>query len=111
MSRAVALCDEPPSGAAATNVARHSLGASLGLLESAVDLLAVAVTAEGDLQAELVTRAGVQRDLAVQTWSVGATQLDAINIDAGLGHQHVYLEVDDLEMMSPDEFSDGEESH
>lgn len=110
LSEASALFEESPSGTTATNIARHSLGMSLGLLESAVDLFAIAAVAEGDLQADLVERASVQRDLAVQTWSVGATQLDAINIDAGYGHQHVYLEIEGLEMMSPDELQDGDEA-
>jgi hypothetical protein len=36
-------------------------------------------------------RARERRDLAVRAWSVAATQLDAINIATGYGHQHVYL--------------------
>lgn len=111
VTRGLALFEESPSGSTATNVARHSLSASLGLLASATDLYALAQDAEGDLQASLMELAGTQRDLAVQTWSVGATQLDAINIDAGLGHQHVYLEVDGIDDMMHDGFSDGDEAH
>lgn len=74
--------DDPPSGTTNTNVARGSLA-------TAVDQLALAVTAHQQGQHDLATR---QRDLAVRTWSVGATQLDQVNIDAGYGHQHVYLE-------------------
>lgn len=111
VSGGLALFDESPSGSTATNVARHSLGASLGLLASATDLYALAQEADGELQAALIAQAGAQRDLAVQTWSVGATQLDAINIDAGLGHQHVYLEIEGLDDMMHDGFSDGDEAH
>ncbi|MGW0193315.1 hypothetical protein [Nonomuraea sp. NPDC003201] len=32
-----------------------------------------------------------QRADALFTWSIGATALDAVNIDAGYGHQHVFL--------------------
>ncbi len=74
--------DDPPSGTTATNVARGSLAA-------AVDQLAVAVTAHQKGDHDLATR---QRDLAVTTWSIGATQLDQVNVDAGYGHQHVYLQ-------------------
>ena len=41
------------------------------------------------MRAALLERARSQRDLAARTWSTAATQLDAINIDAGFGHQHV----------------------
>lgn len=73
--------DDPPSGATATNVARGSLA-------TAVDQLSVAVGTYQRGPRDLAER---QRDLAIMTWSVGATQLDQINIDAGYGHQHVYL--------------------
>jgi hypothetical protein len=76
--------DDPPSGTTATNVARGSLA-------TAVDQLSVAVGLyqRGPAVRDLAER---QRDLAIMTWSVGATQLDQINVDAGYGHQHVYLE-------------------
>lgn len=79
---AAASFDDPPSGTTATNVARGSLA-------TAIDQLAVAVAAHQKGDHDLAER---QRDLAVTTWSVGATQLDQINVDAGYGHQHVYLQ-------------------
>lgn len=82
---------EAPSGTTATNVARGGLRTAVDQLAIAVDLAAYALTQpEGARQAawQLVSR---QRDLAVAGWSVAATQLDQINIDAGYGHQHVYL--------------------
>jgi hypothetical protein len=75
---AAARFDDPPSGMTATNVARGSLTAAVDQLAVAVDLY----------PADLVVR---QRDLALTMWSVGATQLDQINVDAGNGHQHVFL--------------------
>ncbi|GAB3843391.1 hypothetical protein ACFPIJ_52320 [Dactylosporangium cerinum] len=42
-------------------------------------------------RAALLSLANRQRDLAVAGWSVGATQLDRLNIDIGRGHQHVFL--------------------
>src|SRR5215218_1575776 len=79
------------SGMTATNVARGGLRNAVDQLAAAVDLYAVARTAAQSRQAmtQLAIR---QRDLAVATWSVAATQLDQINIDAGNGHQHVYLD-------------------
>jgi hypothetical protein len=92
--------DDPPSGSTATNVAR-------GSLTTAVDQLAVAVDTyqQGPALRDLAMR---QRDLAIMTWSVGATQLDQINIDAGYGHQHVYLQGGpDGEAFTPDSAPEG----
>lgn len=89
--------DDPPSGSTATNVARGSLSAAVDQLALAVDTYA----AQPDLSAR-------QRDLAVKTWSVGATQLDQVNVDAGYGHQHVYLESDPgSEAFTPDDAPEG----
>lgn len=112
MTGAAEAFESAPSGTTATNIARHSLGAAVGLLGSAVDLYAIAIDVDGAVQEELIERASDQHILAIQTWSVGATQLDAINIDAGFGHQHVYLEVEgDHGAMTPDGFEDGDEAH
>jgi len=49
-----------------------------------------------------------QLDLAVTTWSVGATQLDQINVDAGHGHQHVFLTGDEHSgAFTPDDAPEG----
>lgn len=90
--------DDPPSGSTETNVARGSLTA-------AVDQLAIAVDTyqQGPALRQLATR---QLDLALMTWSVGATQLDQINVDAGYGHQHVYLG-DNPEAFTPDDAEEG----
>lgn len=110
MADAATTFDESPSGSTGTNVARNSLAVSLGLMESAVGLYGVAAELDGDQQQELLARAGEQRDLAVRTWSVAATQLDAINVDAGFGHQHVYLEVEGTGALTPDGAEDGAEA-
>jgi hypothetical protein len=90
--------DDPPSGATATNVARGSFA-------TAVDQLALAVDLHSAGSHDLAVR---QRDLAVTTWSIGATQLDQINIDAGNGHQHVYLQADpNGEAFTPDGSPEG----
>ncbi len=82
--------DDPPSGTTATNVARGSLAAAVDQLAVAVGTYQQSLTG-GPALYDLAVR---QRDIAVATWSVGATQLDQINIDAGFGHQHVFLEGD-----------------
>ena len=82
VDKAVKSFADPPSGMTATNVAR-------GSLSTAVNQLAVAVDTYQQGLRDLAKR---QRDLAIMTWSVGATQLDQINVDAGYGHQHVFLE-------------------
>lgn len=90
--------DDPPSGTTATNVARGGLAA-------AVDQLAVAVTAYQQGHHDLATR---QRDLAVTAWSVAATQLDQVNVDAGYGHQHVFLQSEPGgEAFTPDDAPEG----
>jgi hypothetical protein len=81
---------ETVSGETGTNVARGGFAASLDALIEATDTYALALEQPG-LRERLLERARRQRDLGVRTWSVAATQLDAINIATGYGHQHVYL--------------------
>jgi hypothetical protein len=78
------------SGETGTNVARGGFAAALDALNESVETYALAVADAGHRGA-LLERARNQRDLAVRTWSVAATQLDAINIATGYGHQHVFL--------------------
>ena len=81
---------ETVSGETGTNVARGGFAAALDALIEATETYALAVRDPGSRSA-LLDRAREQRDLAVRTWSVAATQLDAVNIATGFGHQHVYL--------------------
>ncbi|GAA2339933.1 hypothetical protein GCM10010170_022480 [Dactylosporangium salmoneum] len=81
----------PPSAGTAVNIARGSLAAGARQLDLAVDTYAAAVKAAEPDRPALLTLAGRQRDTAVATWSVGATQLDLLNVDTGRGHQHVFL--------------------
>ena len=78
------------SGETGTNVARGAFASSLDALNEAVETYALALKDPGQ-RAALLERAAQERDLAVRTWSYAATQLDAINIATGYGHQHVYL--------------------
>ncbi len=82
---------EAPSGSTATNVARNGLRNAVNQLSVALDTFAAARELPAGQQAPLLAVASRQRLLAVTDWSVAATQLDQINIDAGHGHQHVYL--------------------
>ncbi len=81
---------ETVSGETGTNVARGGFAASLDTLNESVESYRLAL-AQPAARAALLERAREQRNLAVRTWSVAATQLDAINIATGYGHQHVYL--------------------
>jgi hypothetical protein len=81
---------ETVSGETGTNVARGGFAAALDTLIQSVESYRLAL-AQPAARAELLRRAREQRDLALRTWSVAATQLDAINIATGYGHQHVYL--------------------
>jgi hypothetical protein len=80
--------DDPPSGETGTNVARGGFSAAIDALVGAIETYELALASDSDA---LLERAREQRNLAIRTWSVAATQLDAINIATGFGHQHVYL--------------------
>jgi hypothetical protein len=82
--------EDPPSGETGTNVARGGFSAAIDALLGATETYRLALRDPGSQDA-LLERARDQRNLAVRTWSVAATQLDAINIATGFGHQHVYL--------------------
>jgi len=79
------------SGMTATNVARGGLRTAVDQLAAAVDTYAAAAAMPKEAQQPLLQLAVRQRNLAVAGWSVAATQIDQINVDAGNGHQHVYL--------------------
>jgi hypothetical protein len=83
--------ENPPSGETATNVARMGLASTVDALIEATQTYGLAVRDRATRSA-LLERAREQRDLAARVWSIGATQLDAINHWAGNGHQHVVLD-------------------
>lgn len=82
---------DPPSGETATNVARSSLASAVRQIATTVDTYAAARHLTGPARAAAMDLAVRQRADALFTWSIGATALDAVNIDAGHGHQHVFL--------------------
>ncbi|MER5646272.1 hypothetical protein [Streptosporangium sp. NPDC002524] len=82
---------ETPSGTTATNVARAGLRSAVDAMAIAVDAYAAGSRLPEDSRRTFLDLAARQRSAAVATWSVAATQLDQISIDAGHGHQHVYL--------------------
>jgi hypothetical protein len=91
MAQQVERHRDTPSGSTATNIARNGLRNAVSQLSLALDTFAAARALPADHRAPLLAVASRQRLLAVTDWSVAATQLDQINIDAGNGHQHVYL--------------------
>lgn len=94
MRRAVERHAESPSGTTATNVARGGLRAAVDGLATALDTYALVGTLPAASQRTLIDLAQRQRTAASTAWSIAAAQLDQINIDAGHGHQHVYLETE-----------------
>jgi hypothetical protein len=76
------------SGETATNVARNGFSNAVDVLLETVETYKLALEQPG-ARGALLERARAQRDLAARTWSTAAIQLDAINIEAGFGHQHV----------------------
>lgn len=101
----------PPSGSTGTNVARSALRTAVDLLGESVDLLELSRDLPEERRVAVVARAQTQRDLAMRTWSIGATQLDAINIDAGNGHQHVFLPAFGDGVMTADPAAEGSGAH
>jgi hypothetical protein len=99
---------DPPSGTTATNVARGGLRSAVTALAVAVDGYAAARGVAPAQRAPLMTLIERQVDGATTVWSVAATQLDQINIDAGYGHQHVHLRGDGGEgSFTPDGSAEG----
>ncbi len=89
---AIGTYGDAPSGSTEFNTARNGLLLAIDLLGSAATAYESAVAAPaGPQQEELLELAGRLRDQAVAAWSVAATQLDVLNIDAGNGHVHITL--------------------
>ncbi|ETK33554.1 hypothetical protein [Microbispora sp. ATCC PTA-5024] len=82
---------DPPSGETATNIARSSLASAVRQIATTVDTYAASRGLTGQIRTTVMDLAVRQRAAALFTWSVGATALDAVNVDAGYGHQHVFL--------------------
>ncbi|WP_433119278.1 hypothetical protein [Micromonospora sp. CA-246542] len=92
MLRAAAPFADTPSGTTATNVARGGLRGAVEQASLAVETYLLAITGPPTQRAALTALAKRQAAQAEAAWSVAATQLDQVNVDAGQGHQHVYLE-------------------
>lgn len=103
--------DHAESGETGFNVTHAGLRGSVDLLGSTLDTLDAAVEADEDQSAELLELTVDLRDQAVRAWSVAATQLDVISIDAGHGHIHLYLPAaPGSGALEPDEAEDGDEA-
>ena len=89
----VDVLGDPPSAGTDVNVARAGFTAALAGLTTAIEALWLAAdvqTGGGDpLPAQQLAGSALRGSAA--TWSVGATQLDAFNVDAGHGHVHLHL--------------------
>ncbi|WP_017585432.1 hypothetical protein [Nocardiopsis ganjiahuensis] len=97
------------SGQTDFNVTHAGLSGSVDLLGSALSAYHAASQAEGDQQVALLDLSADLRDQAVKAWSVAATQLDVVSIDAGHGHIHLYLPSEPGSgALQPDEAEEGE---
>jgi hypothetical protein len=108
VTQAAARFDDPPSGTTATNVARGGFRSAVDQAALAVDTYAAAAAQPAAARPPLVELAARQALQAAVAWSVAATQLDQINVDAGYGHQHVYIELGSGEdAFTPDNVPEG----
>lgn len=107
LEEAATTYDDPPSGETTTNVARGSIANAMDQLLESARTYRTALDADEALQPEVIARATEQRNLGVRVWSVGATQLDYVNVEAGNGHQHVYLPTDGVGGFTPDSSPEG----
>ncbi|WP_214110605.1 hypothetical protein [Acrocarpospora catenulata] len=82
---------ESVSGMTATNVARGGFRSAVNTLAIAIDTYAASQALPEDARRPVLDLVARQRTAAVMMWSVAATQLDQLNVDAGRGHQHAYL--------------------
>ncbi|MFI6238114.1 hypothetical protein ACIBD9_31500 [Micromonospora sp. NPDC050784] len=94
MRQAAAPFADPPSGTTATNVARGGLRGAVQQASLAVDTYALTANVPSAQRAALLDITARQAAEAATIWSVAATQLDQISVDAGKGHQHVFLDTD-----------------
>ncbi|WBB81208.1 hypothetical protein O7606_07475 [Micromonospora sp. WMMD882] len=81
-----------PSGSTGTNVARGGFRTAVDGAAVAVDTYAAASALPADRRGVLYALVERQHKTVTVTWSMAAAQLDQLNIDAGLGHQHVHLD-------------------
>ncbi len=101
--------EQAGSGQTDFNITHAGLSGSVDLLGSALSAYHAASQAEGDQQVALLDLASDLRDQAVKAWSVAATQLDVVSIDAGHGHIHLYLPSEPGSgAFQPDEAEEGE---
>ncbi|MEU4555024.1 hypothetical protein EV382_1175 [Micromonospora violae] len=108
MRQAAAPFAEPPSGTTATNVARGGLRAAVQQASLAVDAYALTAGVPAAQRAALLDVTARQAAEAATIWSVAATQLDQVSVDAGQGHQHVFLDTDpDGGALTPDGAAEG----
>jgi hypothetical protein len=92
--------EDPPSGETEYNVARIGFAAAVDGLVGAIETYRLALADSGDRRL-LLERVRAQRDLAVQAWSAGGIELDALNHKHGFGHHHVYLKAGGLRNRAP----------
>lgn len=108
VERVEALFGDPESASTGVNVARGALVGAVDAVEGAVraydDALALP---PGRHRTAALERAAESLHLGVRLWSVAATQLDELNVQAGFGHQHIHLSG----ATPPDGLPEGTDAH
>lgn len=82
---------EPESATTEFNTARSGFELATELLSSALLAYESALSSDGQESERLEQLAADLRMNAVDAWSVAATQLDLLSIEAEYGHVHLYL--------------------
>ncbi len=101
-----------PSGGTGYNVARGGMRSAVDLLGSSVEAYGAALEADGGGRERLEALASDLRTQAVRAWSVAATQLDAVALEAGHGHVHIYLPAaPGSGALAPDSAPEGSQAH
>lgn len=100
---------EVPESGGAHRTAHAGLVSSVRLLSMSVDTYAkAALVQDEDLRMDVLHIAMELRDQAVVSWSVAATHLDAVSVDTGHGHVHLYLPAaPDSGALTPDGAEEG----
>lgn len=111
VGEALTHLDHADPGETEFEVTHAGLRVSVEVLGSALNAYHAAVQTDGDRSTELLELAIDLRDQAIRAWSVAATRLDVLSIEAGHGHVHLYLPAPaDIGAMEPDGVEDGDEA-
>lgn len=91
VEQAAGAFESPPSAGTGVNLAREALQTAVEQVAATLDTYAVAADADAS-GGQLLEVVAQQRDIAIATWGVAATQIDLLSIEHDFGHTHIYLD-------------------